>query len=397
MRRVALVQQNFNLRGSLAREGFFLARWLVGRGFEVECYCDPTTRTALGGVRFHDVRPMLRSQARFAVPVEVASFAAAAGKAVRRNRSRHDVVYVTGTAAWEHDVIRAHAVMRAEQHRWPDRGGRTFRAARLRAELSPALRPVVAVVRTIERLQFRPGRFGAVLAVSEEVRRDLEGVHGVDPALIHVWPLPVDVERFAIANGSSAVRNLLRVDDRVPLLLFVGHDFERKGLSEAIRALRDLDPPAHLVVVGDGDRRAFERIAEQESVRDRVHFVGGTDQPESFFAAADAFVLPTREDVWGMAFVEAMAAGLPIVATEVAGAADVVRSAAAGLIVRDGRPDEIRSAIGAILRNPSERRAMGERGRVRAADYGIERFGEAALAAFGTAQTRAAITEAVPT
>jgi UDP-glucose:(heptosyl)LPS alpha-1,3-glucosyltransferase len=383
--RIALVQPDFNLRGSLAREGFFLARFLLEHGIDVDCYCDPVTRTILDGVRFHDIRPATRSSSRIGLPVGTASFAIAATRAVRRDRSRYDAVYVTGATSYEHDVVRAHAVMKAEQARWPARGGRTFRAARTRAALAPVLRPIAGVVRTIERFQFRPGHVRRVVAASEEVRDDLIRVHGVDRSVIDVCPLPVDVERFASREESTELRRRLGVDDRTPLLLFVGHDFERKGLAEAIRALRGLEPEARLVVVGDGDRRRFERIAQDEGVEHRVDFVGGTDKPERFFASADAFVLPTREDVWGMALVEAMAAGVPVVATAVAGAADAVRSARAGVVLDEGRPDDIRAAVAELLRNPAEQKAMSERGRAHAQDYAIDRFGGVVLAALAAA------------
>lgn len=380
--RVALVHQGFSLDASLERERVLLAQALVRAGVDVEYYADPRrTKTEVRGATFRAVEPLLRSDSRLAHAVEYGSFARAATAAVRRARERYDVVDVSGTTAWEHDVVRVHAVQKAEERRWPERGGRSFRAARARATLAPFTRPKFGLARLIERLQFRPGRFHLLLAASEEVRRDLQDVHRVPPEVIEVMPPPVDVARFS-RGGDGAARRALRVapDDRI--VLFVGHDFERKGLAEAIEALAVLPAHTHLVVVGRGDTGPYTRAAREAGILERVHFVGGTDAPEQWFASADIFLLPTREDVWGMTVIEAMAAGLPVVVTEVAGAAAEVRAADAGIVVPDGSTAALTQALSALLSAPDERRRLGDRGRDAAARFGVESFAQAVLAAY---------------
>ena len=81
----------------------------------------------------------------------------------------------------------------------------------------------------------------------------------------------------------------------------------------------------------------------------RVDFAGGTDEPERFLEKADVLVLPTREDVWGMAIIEALAVGVPVVTTEAAGASDAVRHSDAGIVVRAGDADALRGAIERLL------------------------------------------------
>jgi glycosyltransferase involved in cell wall biosynthesis len=380
--RVALVHHGFSRDASLERERVLLTENLVRAGVKVDHYADPARTTAdVAGATFHPIEPRVRSGSRIGHGIEYGSFARAATAAVRRARERYDIVDVSGTTAWEHDVVRVHAVQKAEERRWPERGGRSFRAARLRAAVAPITRPKFGAARLIERLQFRPGRFGVLLAASNEVKADLQDVHGVLEESIEVVPPPVDLARFS-RPGDGSVRRALRMASDNVLLLFVGHDFERKGLAEAIDALAGLAALTRLVVVGHGDTAPFARTARAAGVADRVHFVGATDAPEKWFAEADVFVLPTREDVWGMTVTEAMAAGLPVVVTDVAGAAAEVRAAGAGVVVPHGAPKALRTALEELVSDREERRRLGERGRQAAARFGVDTFAEAVLAAY---------------
>lgn len=380
--RVALVYRNFTLAGSLERETVLLARGLVAQGVEVHCYCDPETRTLEpDGVMFHDVPALARSRSRLGYPVELASFAWAATRAVRRDRSRYDVVDVGGISAWEHDVIRVHEVTRAQQRRWPHEGGRTYRAARTRARLAPVLRPQVAVARGIGRLQLRPGRFRRLIAVTEQVREDLRRVHGIAPDVVDVIPPPIDLTSLARRDGAG-MRRSLGLADADAVLLFVGHDFERKGLAEAIEAVAGLEQPARLLVVGQGPRDRYAAIAERAGAASRVHFLGPTEAPERFFEAADLLVLPTRSEPWGITVIEAMAAGVPVVTTQVAGAAEVVRAAGAGVVLDDGSPRRLRAAISALLADPGLREAMARRGRRAARPFGPDGYAASVLATY---------------
>lgn len=379
--RVALVYQYFNLAGSLERERVLLAKALLALGVEVACYADPHGRSDVPGVTFHDVVPRIRSQGRVGRALEYGSFAFRATRLLRREREAYDIVDVSGTTAWEHDVVRVHAVQRSVLRRWPTQGGASFRAARLRATLAPVAHPKTGLAEAIERLQYRPGHFRRALAVTEEVRRDLREVHRVPDELIEVLHYPVDLARFEGANG-RLLRSQAGLPEDATLLLFIGHDFERKGLAEALEALAALPDHAHLAVVGDGDREPFARLAAGRGIAARVHFLGGTTVPEELLPGADVLVLPTREDIWGVVLVEAMAAGVPIVTTDGAGAAEVVRSAGAGLVVPSGSSRELREALAALVADPEKRAELGRRGPAAAARFGVAQFARAVLSAY---------------
>jgi glycosyltransferase involved in cell wall biosynthesis len=368
--RVALVYHDFNLEGSLARERVLLARGLAAEGVEVHCYSNPETRGLnLGGVEFHDVRPVRRSSGRVGHAVECGTFAWKATALLRKHRTRYDVIDVAGTSAWEHDVVRAQAVPLSEQQRWPERGGKSFRAARARARAAHVLHPALGVARATQKLQLKPGNYLRVVAVTDEVSLDLQRVHGVPEQAIRVVAPPIELPDAA-GNPSSELRRRLGLDARDQLVLFVGHDFERKGLDDAIEAVAAASPAAHLAVVGGGDEPRFRAAADRLGAGKRVHFLGVTSEPNRFFEEADVFLLPTREDVWGTAVIEAMAAGVPVVMTAAAGAATEVRRNGAGLVVENGSPARLTDALASLLEAPDQRREMGERGREVAYRYG---------------------------
>jgi UDP-glucose:(heptosyl)LPS alpha-1,3-glucosyltransferase len=380
--RVALVFRNFNLEGSLERNTVFAAKGLLDLGVEVHCFCDPLTRTVeLAGAQFHDVRPVVRSRARLRYAAEVASFAAVATKELRKRRADFDIVDVRGASAWEHDVVRVHAVGRAEAERWIEGPGRHYRLPQVRARLSPLVQPRSGVVRAIERLQFRPGRFARLIAVTEQVQRDLVAVHSVPEELVEVMPPPVDLDAFASPDGRE-IRRELQVGSDDPVLLFVGHDFERKGLPNAVAALAELPDGAHLVVLGDGDARAARALAEQSGVGRRVHFVGRSDRPQRYYRAADLLVMPTLHDPWGIPLVEAMAAGLPSITTRFAGAAELVRAVGAGIVLREPTPEALANAVESLVADPERRARMSEAGRSAIAPFGVKQQAERTLAIY---------------
>jgi glycosyltransferase involved in cell wall biosynthesis len=377
--KVALVYESFGLSESLERQRVLLSRALVGAGVEVHFYGNVDHRTAkIPGVITHPLLPQVRPAPAYALAWTYGRLAAAATKTLRRERNRYDIIDVAGTTAWEHDVVRVHAVTVAEQRRWPIRGGRTFTAARLRARIAPIRYPKIAVARSIERLQYRPGRFALALAVANEVRRDLVEVHNVPEGRIEVEPNPVDIQSFRTAQRGS-LRGMIGIGDDVPLALFVGHGFERKGLADAIAALAGLDDTIQLAVVGAGDPGPYAKLALELGTRDRVHFVGATETPESCFRDADLFLLPTHEDVWGNTVIEAMAAGLPVITTDAAGASSLVRETGTGLVVPASCVRSLREAVARVIRDPALSREMASRGEATAGRYGLEAFGRKML------------------
>jgi len=366
--RVALVYEHFNARGSLERGRLLLGRGLVALGVEVHSYSDPQTTIAEPGITPHAVMPVIRGSSRVGRALQYASFARRATKTLSADRHAYDIIDVAGTTAWEHDVIRVHAVQKRELERWPSRGGQTFRAAALRARLTPLTHPRIGVARLIEDRQFGSGRFARVIAVTDEVKQDLIDVYELDEAKIIVIPPAIDTEKFRTAKRGT-LRPELGLEGE-PLVLFLGHDFKRKGLADAIDAVASLSS-VHLVVVGDGPRKAFVQQAARLGVSGRVHFRRGTSKPETVFADADLLLVPTHEDVWGNTLIEGLASGVPVVTTTVAGAAGIITEADAGVVVPPASPRALREALEFVLGNHTKRKQLGSTAKEIASRFGI--------------------------
>ena len=204
---------------------------------------------------------------------------------------------------------------------------------RLLTHLSPYHRYVAAAE---ERL-YLSQRLRAVICISQMVRDDILRHYPVAPAKLRVIYPGVDLEYFhpRVRDAHrAATRSRLGVREMEHVYLFVGSGFARKGVDRLLRAFARLDPGnARLVIVGEdralpGSRRCAERLG----IAARVTFTGGEEDVRPYYAAADAFVLPTLYDPFSNAAVEALACGLPVVTTFQCGAAELIRSGENGAV-----------------------------------------------------------------
>jgi phosphatidylinositol alpha-1,6-mannosyltransferase len=187
----------------------------------------------------------------------------------------------------------------------------------------------------------------------------------------------VDTEMFHPATDGSTIRARHGLGN-VPVCLCVGRLVPRKGQDQLIRAwprvLRDV-PDAHLVIVGPGpDEQRLRRLVTRSPCADRVLVTGEVPRGDVplYFAAADVFAMPSRSRLGGLdieglgtVYLEAAAAGLPVVVGRSGGAPDSVVDGVTGLTVDGRSTTEIASAIAALLGNPERSRAMGKAGRRR--------------------------------
>jgi glycosyltransferase involved in cell wall biosynthesis len=174
----------------------------------------------------------------------------------------------------------------------------------------------------------------------------------------------VDPERFAPADGPQAAGQPLQV-------LTVGRLVSVKGqavLIEAIAELARRRRDAQLTLVGDGpDRARLEALVSRLGIRDLVRFAGVVAQTETpgWYARADVFCLPSFAEGVPVVLMEAMATGLPVVTTPIAGIPELVEDEVSGILVPPGRVDALADALAALADAPERRRAMGEAGRRR--------------------------------
>ena len=204
----------------------------------------------------------------------------------------------------------------------------------------------------------------AVVAISEGVRAMLIE-SGVDAARIHVVPSGVDADRFVPTAGArSAARARYQIADHACLLVVVGALEERKGHAVLLEALAILaNPRVHLLCAGEGSARAgLEARCAALGLDATVRFLGRVDDVASVLAAADVMVMPSRQEGLGVAALEAMAVGLPVIASRVGGLPEAVKDGETGLLVPTGDPAGLAAAIGRLAADPMLARRLGAQG-----------------------------------
>lgn len=371
---IALVYRNFGVRGSLERDHVFLARALTARGLEVHCFGLSERRTAVAdGVIHHDVAGLVSDRRGLGYAVECATFAWHATRAMRARRDDFTIVDVSGTDCWEQDVATVHAVAEAEA----ERVSRLSRRDRVRTALAPVFTPRQTETRLVERLQFRSRRLQRVIARTEEVKRDVERIHGIPASRIDVIPYAIDVEAFA-GGARGWLRPRLGLSPSAPVVVFVGRFAKEKGIAEAILALPHLPEDVQLVAVGSGDEQPLRALARDAGVGGRLHVLAYTEHPEDVYADADVLICPSRRDVWGIPVVEAMAAGLPVVCSSGAGVATAVAAADAGVVVPPD-PAALGAAVAGLLRDRARLGAFAANGRTAARRYAPDAHVDAVL------------------
>ncbi len=317
-----------------------------------------------------DLRELVKWE-RIAVPrrpfaLKFAAFFALAG--VRLGEGRHDLVHTLGA------IVPNRADLATIQ--FCHRGY----VAKLRRLAPAATRPLRRLNRgaarllalSAERWCYRRSRLRLFAAVSPGVERELATYY---PAIrTSITPNGLDVARYLpdeTAREDVRAQEGMGADDVA--LLFVGGDWDRKGLALAIDALAIAGARERLTlwVVGPGDRRRYGRLAARLGVDTRVRFFGPRQDAERFYQAADIFVFPTQYETFSLVAYEAAASGLPIVATRVSGIEDLV-DGSTGLLV-DRNAASVAAAIDSLATDPQARERMGRAARSRASEYTWER------------------------
>jgi UDP-glucose:(heptosyl)LPS alpha-1,3-glucosyltransferase len=238
---------------------------------------------------------------------------------------------------------------------------------RLWQRLSPYHQSVLA----IERCQFQPERYKRIIAVSEEVRRDLVCQYAVPRERIVVLYNGVDQRRFHPSrreNVRSRIRERWQIPEKSPLVLFVGSGFRRKGLDLLLSVWSATGlSNAYLLVLGDDARMSWYKTRARALAGERIVFTGRQDDVENYYAAADVVALPSLQEAFGNVVLESLAAGLPVLVSRKAGAAELLTGALVeGIVDRLNDREELVGKLVKLLDRcadpllAAEARALGE-------------------------------------
>jgi len=347
---VTVVAHELRETGGQEKVTLRLVEGLLARGWSVRVVarrCDLASRAGLHVVRVPGPRrPALLGFLWFFVVGGLTTVVC------RRGR-----LHVVGTVVPNRaDVVTAHFCHTAFECVRRRNGFR--RASRTSALYRVHERVASLVFRLSERLCYRPARVRALVAVSSGLADELAACFPRIADRIGVIENGVDADAFRPdRRGAAPLRASALTHERL-VALFVGGDWGRKGLELAIEAAGRA-PGWCLWVVGTGDSVRYERLARD--VGADVWFAGSREDPADFYAAADAFLLPSTYEAFSMVMLEAAASALPLVVCPVNGLPDRIRSGVEGFVVS---PDASRLAeCLSQLEDAGVRRTMGEAAR----------------------------------
>ncbi len=210
--------------------------------------------------------------------------------------------------------------------------------------------------------------FSAVAAVSEELKRKIINA-GIEAEKVHVQNNGIDLERFGVAPGTrEEVRAALGIPESAVVIGTVGRISAEKGHVHLLNTTAELinrHPQTFFLIVGDGELR---QQLEKEWGGSRVIFTGYRSDLPQLYSCMDIFALPSLTEGLPLVLLEAMAAGLPVVASRVGSVPDLVVDGDSGLLVEPADDTALHRSLLHLLNDPETRKTMGAnaRGRVMA-------------------------------
>jgi len=313
---VALSFPGCNRRGGVERIIYECARYLSGRGHEVTVFANQFEKNGAPVSYRHVEIPRTLKMLRPVV------FHQACTRAMRD--SRFDAHGTFGCVCPEGGVYWAQSVHAA----WLEKA-RALRPPWSVARWKQALNPAHPMLLNLEKRHFTKGGYRRIIALTEEVKGDLQHYYGVPPADVDVVPNGFAPEEFNIARSRELrepVRKELGFSPESKVIVFVANELDRKGYPALLRAVESMgDPRVRILVAG--------RMAP--APHPLVKYVGSTSEVARYYAAADVFGLPTLYEAWGLVIIEAMATGLPVLTSRLAGASVAVREGETGALLNN--------------------------------------------------------------
>ncbi|MGI8828228.1 MAG: glycosyltransferase [Candidatus Limnocylindria bacterium] len=244
----------------------------------------------------------------------------------------------------------------------------------LRADQLPGRQWLLGPKRAAHRALYRIGgrTVDAFIAVSADVGANVRASYRPSPGRLIVIPNGVDTERYGPAFARHETRQGIGIPAHVPLAIVVAKLMTQKGhevLLDALPSVLEQFPELHTVLVGDGELRdSLEGRVRNTGLAGRVAFLGNRPDIPALLAASDLFVLPSLWEGLPMALLEAMASGLPVVATAVSGTRDVVQSDRSGVLVAPGNAQALAEGMTKVLADASFASSLGDAARARVED-----------------------------
>jgi len=279
-----------------------------------------------------------------------------------------DIVYSQGAESLETDAVVMQSCHRAVVEQFKRERGILYKILK-------NIDPLTNVTLFIEKYVIEKGS-KKIIAISNIVKQEIVRYYSVPEEKISVIYSGVNIDEFNPENKikfRDEIRSKCGISKDDTLLIFVGHEFRRKGVEYIIKAVKLLDKNVKLLVIGKDNLELYKEIARTLGIEDRIIFIGHSADVKKYYAASDIFVFPSLYEPFGLVITEAMASGLPVIVSKMAGASEIIKDGYDGLLLKNPRnPDEIAEKI-RILLDKELSKKMGENARKTAENYTWDR------------------------
>ena len=390
-----MVTRVYGRRGGIARTSLETAEQLAARGHHITVLTNQVDRDYnFNNIDIHRVRLIGLPHSvgiKMKNLVEVPQFVLLSTIAVLLTRRRYDVVWNKGnTQCLVQDVVTSESCHRA----W-------IGERKAAGEKKHFFYPLHHFILAVEKWNYRRAMRRQTRLVAEKPRQgNLPHASGFSPCIttiskmvrrdiINSYPFLSEDDIGVIYNGVNRAEFVFDPDARKAVrkrhgiapdgftALFVGWEFERKGLEYIIGALPLIGAGRiKLLVVGGDSPARYRKIVEKSGVEDDVIFCGSVDDVAAYYSAADVFILPTRMDAFGLVVLEAMSAGRAVIISSTAGAAELIEHGANGFILEERTSSrEIAGIAKNLIDDPGLKETVGEAAAETAAGYDWDAIG----------------------
>jgi len=228
-------------------------------------------------------------------------------------------------------------------------------------------------------------RCGAFIAISSPVLHELEACGVAGNTIVRI-PNSVDAERFCPASEAEKheIRQTLGIREEAFVVTYTGRLVDYKGLPLLLRVWREVHAgfgESYLLLVGSGGldmhncETGLRNFVREQGLDDCVTFVGSVGNVQRYLQASDVFVLPTEREAFGISLIEAMACGIPVVASGVGGIPDILHDNVDGCLIPAGDFQQLRDSLDRLFGDDELRKRLG----CRARDSIMQRFTQQAV------------------
>lgn len=358
--KIAFIVRGYSKQGGISRYVAELAEFF-SQEHEVHVFANSWQDVSTDKIIFHKI-PMIRGNFflkrkiyGWATVFQVASFALMSRLIIKPEK--FDIVHSFGDCFLPFDVYTSQSCHKTAVH-----VARKSRKGIYNYFKNTILNPLNLIVFSIEKFSYQRGKKSVIISPTEWIKREIIEEYKVAKENIVVIPNGVDLEEFNPKNRKQfrdEVRKELNIKLDDIVLLFVAYEFKRKGLKYIIEAIPFLkNERIKLIVIGKEEIAPYLSLAEELKVAHQIIFLKPTPL-KKYYAASDIFIFPTLYEAFSLATLEAIASGLPILATKVSGTEELIQDGDNGFFIqRDGF--DIAQKINLLIENEDNIKKMGE-------------------------------------